>query len=607
MKLKNILFSLIAIFVLLFADVVKAETTAPSSFTVEGSDLYEIDLAKILPNGGLRDYDFHYKQNTDGQVIYCVQSHEGAASYGTNIYTLGKELDSRFVYVIANGYPYKTITGDKDTDYFITAFAVFYLINPNDSIFQQFDFEKGTYRGTESNAVKEINKLVEGAKNFSYVEPTIDVDLSSDGFTLSSDKKYYVSSNIGVKTTGVVGDYSVSLNKAPSGTIVADVNGKEKITFDVNEKFIVMIPVTSIEGLSSEVKLDIKSTGSINKVYEYENSKFQNSAAMYPVYKDLNTKTVLKFNLTTKVNVSKIDITTNEELPGATLVVKDSKGKVVDKWVSTNEVHVIENLEPGKYTLTETIAPDGYVLSTETITFEVKADGSVTEVVMKNEMITTEISKIDVTTKQELPGATLVVKDSKGNVVDEWVSTTEVHIIKGLKVGKYTLTETIAPEGYILSTEIIIFEVKNDGTVTKVVMENKPKDKTPIYISKQDFTTKEELPGAHLELKNEKGELVEAWVSTDVPHMIEELEPGKYFLTETIAPEGYELSTETVEFIVKEDGTVDGVIVMYNEVETIEVPPTASFKTITSSLIGIIVIGLGSMIIYRNYKKNEEY
>ena len=49
----------------------------------------------------------------------------------------------------------------------------------------------------------------------------------------------------------------------------------------------------------------------INKVYEYENSKFQNSAAMYPVYKDLNTKTVLKFNLTTKVNVSKIDITTN--------------------------------------------------------------------------------------------------------------------------------------------------------------------------------------------------------------------------------------------------------------------------------------------------------
>ena len=150
--------------------------------------------------------------------------------------------------------------------------------------------------------------------------------------------------------------------------------------------------------------------------------------------------------------------------------------------------------------------------------------------------------------------------------------------------------------------------MKADGTVTKVVMENKPEENKPIYISKQDVTTGEELAGAHLELKDEKGTLIEAWVSTTEPHIIEELKPGKYYLTETLAPEGYELSTETVEFIVKEDGTVDGKVIMYNEPETIiEVPNTSSFKTITSSLIGIIIIGLGTMIIYKNYKKNEEY
>ena len=81
---------------------------------------------------------------------------------------------------------------------------------------------------------------------------------------------------------------------------------------------------------------------------------------------------------------------------------------------------------------------------------------------------------------------------------------------------------------------------------------------------------------------------------------------GTYYLTETIAPEGYELSTETVTFVVKEDGTVDGEIIMYNKPETIEVPNTSSFKTITASLIGVIIIGLGSFMIYRNYKKNEE-
>ena len=46
---------------------------------------------------------------------------------------------------------------------------------------------------------------------------------------------------------------------------------------------------------------------------------------------------------------------------------------------------------------------------------------------------------------------------------------------------------------------------------------------------------------------------------------------------------------------------------MLNKPETIiKVPSTSSFKTITASLIGIIVIGLGFAIVYRNYKKNEE-
>lgn len=137
-------------------------------------------------------------------------------------------------------------------------------------------------------------------------------------------------------------------------------------------------------------------------------------------------------------------------------------------------------------------------------------------------------------------------------------------------------------------------------------MENTPKDKPVVVISKVDSTTGEELAGAHLELKDEKGNLIEAWVSTNESHVIEGLAPGKYTLTEVIAPDGYELSKETVTFVVKEDGTVDGKVIMYNTPETIEVPSTGTFKTITTSLIGLLIIGLGSVIVYRNYKKNEE-
>ena len=176
-------------------------------------------------------------------------------------------------------------------------------------------------------------------------------------------------------------------------------------------------------------------------------------------------------------------------------------------------------------------------------------------------------------------------------------------VIKGLNPGKYTLTETIAPEGYVLSTETITFEVKNDGTVTRVVMKNYLEDKPiPVSISKRDITTGEELPGAHLELKDETGEVIYAWVSTNEPFIIKDgLKPGKYTLSEMIAPDGYELSTETVTFVVKEDGTVDGEIIMYNKPETIgDYRNTSSFKTITASLIGVIIIGLGSFMIYRN-------
>ena len=263
----------------------------------------------------------------------------------------------------------------------------------------------------------------------------------------------------------------------------------------------------------------------------------------------------------TGAEISKTDITNGKELPGATLVIKDAKGKEIKKWVSTNEPTYFE-LDPGKYTLTETIAPEGFVLSKETISFEVKEDGTTTKVTMTNEPYgSVKISKQDITNKQELPGATLVVKDASGKEVIKWVSSYEPKYIE-LEPGKYTLTETISPKGFKLSTETIEFEVKNDGTTTQVVMYNEP-NKTGVNISKQDITNKQELPGATLVIKDATGKEIKKWVSTTKPTYFD-LTPGKYTLTETIAPKGFKLSTETIEFEVKENGSIETVI-MYNE------------------------------------------
>ena len=217
------------------------------------------------------------------------------------------------------------------------------------------------------------------------------------------------------------------------------------------------------------------------------------------------------------------------------------------------------------------------------------------------------ISKLDIANDEELEGATLVIKDASGKVVDTWVSGKEAHVIENLPFGTYTLTETIAPDGYVLSEETISFTLSADKLEASAVMYNSKKAPTKVIISKQDITTGEELPGAHLVLKDKDGNIIDEWVSGDKPHELTSLKPGEtYILTETLQPDGYVLNTESIEFTVNEDGTVT-TVVMYNAPTEVikEVPKTGTFKTITYSLIGILVIAIGSLMIFRNIKNNE--
>ena len=195
------------------------------------------------------------------------------------------------------------------------------------------------------------------------------------------------------------------------------------------------------------------------------------------------------------VKISKRDIYGNE-LKGAKMQIIDSEDNVVDEWVSDGTNHVVTELPAGEYTLKEIAAPDGYVIAND-IRFTVDVYGNVTVenveatvtsengnplIVMVDDTTKVQISKQDITTGEELPGATLQIIDEDGNVVEEWVSTDEAHLIEGkLIAGKeYTLRETIAPDGYEIANEIK-FTVNEDGSVTEVVMydELTPKTTTP--------------------------------------------------------------------------------------------------------------------------------
>lgn len=214
------------------------------------------------------------------------------------------------------------------------------------------------------------------------------------------------------------------------------------------------------------------------------------------------------------------------------------------------------------------------------------------------------ISKQDITGKEEIEGATLVVK--RNNVlVTSWKSTSTPKTLS-LAPGTYTLEETIAPKGYIKSTSKITFVVKSDGTitvddkkVTSVVMKNKP---ITIYISKKSINGKTELPGAKLKVTDKDGKVVTdldgkelEWISS-TKEVSFHLPAGTYYLTETIAPEGYELSDTTIEFTVTEDGKVkmDKKDVDNNLIVFTNTPEPTPVKT-GSFMIYIVVIGILSV------------
>ena len=271
-------------------------------------------------------------------------------------------------------------------------------------------------------------------------------------------------------------------------------------------------------------------------------------------WKLLDDATVIMRDDTIKVEISKKDMTTMEELPGAELTITDKDGKEIDRWVSTDKPHYIEKLPAGEYTLTEVKAPDGYAFA-ESVPFTVLPTGEVQQFEMLDDVIKVELSKKNLTTMEELPGAELTITDKDGKEIDRWVSTDKPHYIEKLPAGDYTLTEMKAPDGYAFA-ESVPFTVLPTGEVQKFEMQD---DVIKVEISKVDITTNKELPGAELIITNKGGKVVEHWTSTDKPHYIEKLPAGDYTLTEITAPNGYEIA-EDISFTVLPNGDVQRVV-----------------------------------------------
>lgn len=260
-----------------------------------------------------------------------------------------------------------------------------------------------------------------------------------------------------------------------------------------------------------------------------------------------------------QTEISKTDITTGKPVAGATLRILDSKGAIVEQWITGKRPHSIRCLPAGEYVLREELAPtqNGYVRVQE-VPFTVRETGEIQKVEMRDDYTKVQIDKTDVSTGEPVNGALLRLLDAKGNTVDEWISGIEPHYMEYLPVGNYTLTEIAAPThlGYIRVPDIR-FYVRETGEIQKVNMKD---SFTVVELSKTDITTGEPVIGATLQIKNAGGQVVEQWVTGSEPHTTQYLPVGEYTLVEYLAPteQGY-VRAQEIPFTVLETGKIQKV------------------------------------------------
>lgn len=269
-----------------------------------------------------------------------------------------------------------------------------------------------------------------------------------------------------------------------------------------------------------------------------------------------NTSKVQKITMIDKVvTMSKVDIA-GEELEGAKMQVIDKDGNIIDEWTSSKEPHKINNLiENETYILREEVSINGYVKATD-IEFTVSDEKKNEHIEMIDKIVL--ISKTDLVTGEELPGAELVVTDEDGNEIDRWISGETPHQVIGLEEGKdYVLTEITCPYGFE-QAESINFTVTTDKETQLVEMKDMPILKN-IKIVKKDIDTQEVIKDDFKFGIFEDAECTKLIkeIESDKENgtvTFENLRYGKFFIKETQAPNNYQLSDEILKIEINDQG-----------------------------------------------------
>ena len=224
----------------------------------------------------------------------------------------------------------------------------------------------------------------------------------------------------------------------------------------------------------------------------------------------------------------------------------------------------IEGLKPGKsVVVTETRAPDGFIIDSQSQTVQIK-EGRTVSLTFKNQPKgSLIIQKRDSITGQPLPGAQFRLTTAAGcevgldgvigtsTLTQNGLFTTDSNgeiRVSNLAPGALVLTEVKAPAGYVMDAPSTNVVIGANGDTQTVIITNTPKG--ALIVEKYDSVTKQPLAGARFKITNANGELVpddEGLTSNNGLYttdrngqiVLSKIQPGTYVVVEDKEPDYY--------------------------------------------------------------------
>lgn len=410
------------------------------------------------------------------EVSYTTEDVETSADdfFNHDYYLVERQAPNGYVFTSEFNHFYKKETGSKNETY------CYYNSGSDSGESQQVDAERCNFEAYQYKCQNTDGDIVDLSdnQNCTFVIPNPDAGTGDDGNTDTGDTGEVDSGNTDTSDTGE-----------------EDIPAEITVTYDT-----VCYNVNT-----NQVVADAT----------YCSDKDQ----YISVSKSNGNLIVTQVNKRNTVRISKKAVTGDDELSGAKLKICSSDSyntkkencdpastidQVTMSWTSGDQPYEFVGIPKGTYYIVEEVPPKGYVKATTAMAFSIDekgdvktSDGVITNedfvkrnasVVVRNQLSSITISKQDVATGKELPGATISIcrtyvdeNNETQLIMDQyeneciaavlqdgseatWVSTDTPKEIIGLSAGTYYLVEKIAPTDYS-TAESILFTLNSDGSL----------------------------------------------------------------------------------------------------------------------------------------------